>query len=318
VSQQAANTGVPDGDSRLSIIRNYKFINTLRPHTNGTLEMYVSVTPNGVIHQLTGAGLSTFKWVPAPTTESGISMTTVSTAGALVNNPLFGNTLDPGSFQNPPQWRLVNAVHRFEFTGSSLYNSGTVVVNPVNTTQGPITIATSSAARPTRPVSFFNPTPVPLNNANTYTGSARTSFGIVQLPRDTAYDDTEVACGTQVLGNRSPFLNATANDERVFNYPSHPSIRVYRVLYSGLNAEASITITSDVCIQYLVSPDSTEATLAKPSEMTDTSLLNNFLGSVGASPMVMSGVSVAKDVVKHVIRKKFPTLQGIMDAVDPM
>lgn len=308
---------MPDGDSRLSIVRNFKFINTLKPNANGYLDMYISVCPNGVIHQLGGLQASTVLYKENVTATGGFDAITVNTSNRLILNPLLPRTATPKDSIRNTAYRVVNAVHKFEFTGPTLYNGGLVTVNPVTTTTSPATLPAPGTDRELQRV---EPIAIPVNNASTLSTAAKNPFTIVQLPRDTGYEHDDAATIGRFYSSEYtiPFVPTEGIADTYYGgYAPHPSLRVYRVRYEGLNAEASISITSDVCVQYLVDIAAApgEATFAKPSEFTDSNMLMNFLGAVGSSPMVQLGINAAKRIITEAVRHRAPVLLPLMNGV---
>lgn len=311
---QAAGTGVPDGDSRLSIVRNFKFINTLKPNANGFLDIYLSVSAQGVIHQLAGLQDATVIYPSSISAPSGFLPQPLTISNRLIANPILPSVSTPVNPASMAPFRVVNAVHKLEFTGPTLYNGGTFVANPVTATIDPDTVATSGQPRD---VSVVQGLTIPVNSSTTLAGAAKSSFTIVQLPRNTEYfDEPALSVGYGSSSATAPFIPNDGNTGYLYGGATpHPSLRIYRVRYQGLSTEASITVTSEVCVQYLVNLTSTEATLARPSEFTDSNMLQNFLGAMGSSPLMKLGADAAKLMIRNTLKTRAPMLLPLMDAV---
>lgn len=315
VTGQAAGTGVPDGDSRLSIVRNYKFINTLSPDAQGRLRFYLSVTPAGVIHVTRGASRDTTVYPADATTPTGFKADALTGRDMyLVPDEIVPGHDTPVLKGSPPLYRVVNAIHSIQYSGASLYDSGNMTIDPVYREAAERAIPSTGSPSLARFIAPNNGAII--HNTNTFVSHAKSSATVVQLPRDTAYSSSGMISMTQRTGGifDAPFVVPGSGNGVYAGYLAHPSLRTYCVEYTGLNPQASITVTSEVCLQYLVDPDETNNVLAKPSEITDSNVLQNFLGVLGASPLVVGGYRAVKSLVSSAVRTRAPMLAPLLSA----
>lgn len=173
-----SRTGVPDGDNHPSIVRNLRSSVTLKPNSNGSLLFYVVLNPNGTVQQVSGADIASTPYYTVMSTQAtGIGWTAGTGPGALVGPKLLLTPTDPSSAIGPGILRVVSAVHRVTFTGSSLANGGYVTVDQRDLTRMyHTTIATTGTARQAALTSVPSYTELgPLALA----GPARNSFSLM-------------------------------------------------------------------------------------------------------------------------------------------
>lgn len=127
-------------------------------------------------------------------------------------------------------------------------------------------------------------------------GPARETRHILMLPRDTAYGGDVRACFSNNDGNPDGFPFgitaqktgdvgfATSPTRYYVGIANHNSVRMRLVEYDGLDDDASITISSNVCSQHLIQPGSTMHALARPSDSANQSWLQNFLSKINTEP----------------------------------
>lgn len=306
-----ANTGVPDGNARPSVIWNRRFFNVLRPDSSGNLVFTLYVSPTGIITQIAGANKDGIRYPLDPNASTGIiGPVVVSSPTNRLADQVCEFSVNPVNVHNPrdSMYRVVNAVHNIRFTGSALANGGSVSITPINNDAEPREIGMHGGTDfQTRTVAADNVYVPPMLSASSMVGSARDSLTLIHLPRDTSYHHTgAVAVNSQTLTGYEITQGCAA-------FMHHPATRVYVLSYSGLDATASITIDSRVCIQETVPALDSLQSLAKPSEMTDTNVLNNFLGSASSSRLMGWGLDQAKRIVMQFVRAQYPVLSKLLD-----
>lgn len=299
------NTGVPDCNNKPSLVFNRHFINTLKPNASGQLKFTVMVSPNGVIHQVAGAAFPGTWYILAPSSPSGVTATAMTHNTNLVFNPVVYQATEPsGSYRGTMSWRVVNACHTVEFTGSSLHNGGSVVVNEISPDFSMNSIVTSGIPRPAWDSKLLA-TNYTVPTARTLSGPARNSFTLMHLPVNTAYQDAdEVLASGSVSELLLPYNSAIM--------APHRSCRIYSVEYNGLSTDASVTITSRVCIQQTIDPNDSMRCIAKPSEATDVSLLENTLRAIGSSRLLSWGKDAAASIVKGALSEGFSAALALL------
>lgn len=306
-----ANTGVPDGNAKPSITWNRRFLNVLKPDANGDLKFTVYVSATGVITQCVGANYSGERFPLDSSAPSGVAASTyvVSSYNRIKDEVCqFHSQPSVVSTASDSAYRVVNAVHQLRFTGSALANGGTVTVTAINNEpEDDVIGATVGGVSISRPVDRDNAYIRPVLNSTSMVGSAREPITLIHLPRDTSYYSTSRNGANLEYSNQGyEIANQCAA------HMHHPSTRVYVIEYSGLDKSASITVDSRVCVQETVPGGDSLQSLARPSEMTDTNMLNNFLGSVANSPLASWGVDQAKRMVTAYVRSRYPALSNMI------
>lgn len=304
---QPAGTGLPDGDGRLSIVRNFRFVRTLRPDSGGSLVFRLGFTPWGVINQVVGATASITEYPTLPSAIGGFTSSTTTSSAYTFNDYIVPGSPDPLNTYSasnpaiPSLYRIPNATFKVRYTGTSLDNSGSVVINQITPQFSPDTIQTYSTPRP---VFSSKAMGAIVNNGQTVIGSARDSYSMVAVPRDAEYASSfEVSRGSF---NQSVFAIGSTGA----GFRPHPSMKMFNLDYRGLSTTASITVEADVCVQYLVDPDDPEAAIARPSEVAPQSSLLQTLAALSGSPLVAQGTAVFGQVAKALASQGLSALVG--------
>lgn len=122
---QPSNTGVPDGDGRLSIIRNAKRIYTLKPSAGGELSFFLGASPDCLLWQGMGASITTQRYNRDAGSLSGIEIVpTTSPIGPFITK-LTGYNSNADTQDQDPLWRVVSYKASVSYVGPPLTASGT-------------------------------------------------------------------------------------------------------------------------------------------------------------------------------------------------
>lgn len=278
-----AVTGVPDGDGRLAITRNYRSVDTLKPDSNGVIDLYFAATPRGMVHVTRDLATATQSGVVWWSDGAGILKGNSISGVTRVLAPSIDAMTTPGA--PTPPYRVVNGVFKLQFTGSSMYNGGTCAITQralvTDTNAQEVLNGTGINGVRIRPFGARQDL-----SQKAITGPARKDYTAVMLPRDTEYYSTETAFTDQDLNTSVPGIvmgptSGLTGWKAFAGWNPHPSARVYHVRYEGLDASASITIDSRYCIQMLIpNVDTNLLPFARPSEATNQSVLSQVLAKL--------------------------------------
>lgn len=299
------NTGVPDGDAAPAVVRNLRAHTTMRPDSTGRLAFALLVSPMGVIHQLEGGAITRPRYGFNAGSESGLVLASSTTSGNDFKPfPLTLTPLNPSNNASTASLRLVNAMHTVSFTGSSLHNGGTVTVDSVDLVSlTPHIIKTYNDGSRTV---LLNQAPntglATALTANALVGPARNGFSAVHLPvnRDYVHVEPMVSSVGGAIGcdGAAGFTLLTP--------------RLVRVVYTGLDQSATITVDSRVCVQEQIrSSDSSWYPLAKPSELAPPNLLQTFLGKSGSERLYAWGQDRLRSLLVNAARYAVTSATGI-------
>lgn len=291
----AAGTGVPDGNPAPSVVRNIRDTITLTPDQNGRIFVYVVPTLIGTVHLTSGNGPTTWRYLLDSTTASGIKTESASTGGRMVGPTLSVGV--PNLSSNMPQVgraRLVNAVHVFRYTGPPLTAGGSVTVDERAITGGiDSTYATTGQPRPCR---LMRTADVQALTPKALVGSAKDTFSVLHLPRNTDYVPPEVAISN--AGYSAIGVPTSAAGTVGVNY--RPLVdRAYVVTYSGLDPSASITVDCRVCVQEEIGASAHHQELlpfAKSSDNASPGVLDAFLSAAGTHRLYEFGADAARTI----------------------
>lgn len=125
------------------------------------------------------------------------------------------------------------------------------------------------------------------------------------MPRDSEYVPVRNIGANTDKSTRVPFLsnvNSQPPAELLAGYLPHPSLRVFEVSYSGLSTDASITLESDVCVQYTIPENNHLVDFARPSEMAPQGLLLNTLAAIGSAATTVARNTSFQKIVSDALR----------------
>lgn len=309
-----ANTGLPDGDPRLAVVLNKKFVLTLAPES-GRIRFFLGVTPRGLVHVLQGThdGTAAGVGTPEATSPDGMIASTSAGSDSVVLANLVGDSpVDwlASASTATAEWRVVNARHKLRFTGSSLANGGAVQIIPMDMLLGRSNIynGDGSGFEARRVVASTS-----VINNQTVIGAARDEFSVLQMPRDTAYANVRDFIVNDSGATRAPFCPSSTDGKPTVARSPHPSLRIFEVVYTGLDASASVTVESDVCVQVVVGPENAMVPFAKPSEAAPQGVLTQILAAVGAAGNTIARNTTFQRILHSSLRSYSPALLSLLD-----
>lgn len=317
VSASPSGMGVPDGDSQLSITIDHRNQFTFRPNASGVIAIAFIPGVYGSIIQFVGHCNAT---MPQFDAAAGLSCT-LSGTGTVNDDTgvLNGHTLpyaqlptNLGTTAYGPngvaKFRPIMQVADISFTGSSMENAGSVTVckmayssfdtNQLNFTPGSeyaranTSIWQTNGSFPTDPSGC-------VNQGKSTTFAAKQNFAIRNIPASWDYESVRVTSALTSPGGL-PYCRAAIIEfggAGVSLASINPGISqncpVTVVCYEGLQASASITVSSRTCMQYTVAPKSGVSEFAKPSPPKNQQSLDRAVNKARASPLVETISSIA-------------------------
>ena len=271
-----AVSSYPDGNPLPSITVDYKSIFVLRPDAAGRIAFTLTPASNGVLTvqygKLAGVPIVSI----APTTASGLNVTTSNTGdelyGTIPEQRAFNASQGYGSSAKPAltAFRTVVAVADVSFTGSSMMNGGTVTVSTTSSAMNPVgtrpwTYSTSQVvALPAIDTSTAGNISDAVAMPSTVAFPARQSFTLRTMPRTAEYLPTaqNVYTDADSLPLGYARMAGTTGD---FPGPVYSDAPWKTALFSGLDPTASITVAVRHCVQYAVDDTSSMVSLAGAS-----------------------------------------------------
>lgn len=282
---QPSNTGMPDGDGRLSIVRNRKYLFTLLPDSTGNLEFVIGATPASVLWQR--RGISFFSHKAMASSTNGIGYTTSSTEAVFGSRPFElmdginpGSATSTNSANSPLGWRVMSLRATVRHTGPPLTASGWVYGKQMNTNVMDRSFPTTGwdhLYKTTQSQTF----PSPVDSRST-AGPARDTYSTLLVPRDTKYE----------IPMRDVLATEADGENKIFGgyWAPHSSLPLAYYNYTGLSPDCRITVEVDLCYQTIVDPDSPLLSFAKPSEMGEPTFLARALTYLSNQPAVKRGL----------------------------
>lgn len=284
----SGSTGLPDGDNQPAVTMDLRSIHTLRPLSNGSLKFALFPSSRGALVMVEG---SSSTGIPeavnniSNTAGAGFTVTNIpagtSFQGLIPDSRLGGSiTGGWGSVVAPlfTAFRSVVTVADINYTGTTLQDSGAVTIDSCPSTfvdngTRPWTYDTTKA----HGVRVFDAGTVadilsrPGSSVSSVTMPARKPFTTRVLgsgkyhdfgPRIHDVDDNAVS---------SPFAYACVNaTTQSLPGPSYEDTSFKCISYSGLDPNASITVSLRYCVQVSVGAASPMFTVAKTSPPKDT------------------------------------------------
>lgn len=252
------------------------------------------MSPGGCVHLLNGTTDAPLYHgaVASPDQPTGLVPITAATG------PVAGGALFPLSdirYGATPaadtEWRLVSATHTMRFTGSALNNGGSLVITPCDYPRGREAVLKSTDGAGT--VYCVASSPSGETNQFSLVGAARDTMSVLQVPRDSSFQPVRTFVGAPTGDTRVPFVPVDGTGKPCAFWAPALNTRIYEVAYTGLSADATITLESNICVQSLISESNTAYPFAQPSERANPTLLSAFLSAVNSSvSTVMRGVDV--------------------------
>lgn len=290
-----SGVGIPDGDQRMQIVRDFRYRYTLKPAADGSLTFLVGYTPYGVLQQLAGSARTFKKTTPLSTAPAGWAALTdvTATAGTFIED-MVG---DPTRWDLSPysEHRLVSLLATCTFTGSHMNNQGSVIARNMN-------VVDSGTAH----IQYNTNNSVTVPNRDVYRGYSLSSSSLVGAARET-YSARIHPRDRQyypLMPGRGPItslsgLSTVADSQRCMALPiTDAPFSLFH--YDGLASDASITVDITVCNQCVVNPaEGSLMPFAKPALPADVTLLDRAVNFLSSSSHVKKGLAVASNALAN-------------------
>lgn len=314
VAMPSMNIGYPDGDNRPTVTMDYRRTYTMTPDSSGRVAFGIGTGYHGCFIKGIGSLTTSAGFTPVAITSGGGFQILASTTTAGDTDMGLVPIVSPVNYTSNtfPAYRPLVAVADVVFTGSSMYNGGSVVVaktSTANTLNG----VYSSADVPSYLARGVNPA----ITATSVVGAARDSYTSRVVPADPEFIPFQVAATDASASSPSSYTNALISpgfttERKVNTMPCEQAGAIWYD-YSGLDASASITVTVRYCVQYSVRGDSEFVPIARPSPPPpdNPGVLSRVFSAITNSP---AALQFAANTVGHLMPASRPLLSIAAEA----
>jgi len=286
VGATTESIGFPDGDPRLSIVRDFRQVVTIRP-VGGIIEFALACTPYGALAIHTGS-------IPTPAQLPGYvgvssdvidwKTPTQSEVALIGTNGIFNLLPYDETVSAAPQmggaimapysavaWRPLVVTADVLFTGNSMLNGGSVRVHRFTPALSPAVIPGRAADSEIIDMRMQNPRSATAAALTVF--PARNSLNLRNVCPKPEYQNMWTSTGSwQIRPLAVDLTNGVSAVENILWQGLSDSTGVSIVRYAGLDGSASITIELRSCLQLQLSPGSALASMAKSSPPASLSL----------------------------------------------
>lgn len=278
VSVSQLSRGFPDGDQNPSVTMDLKTTFTLTPNlATKSISFAIAPNSNGAFVVLDGYcgtqnygfggwdGASARGWT-APVFAGNAWNGAYNDSRLNILDASWG-TQGPGAFS---KFRPIVAVADVVFTGSSMYDGGSVSVNVLSDAFSHSTDANYSTSGGIKTHRVLNSTFAEAlastrSQQTTLTVPARNSF-TVRVLGSSVYKDTDQVAYTDPTDNKARFgYPCDFATTGLVPGPVYADCPLKVVTYTGLDSSASVTVSIRYCVQLAVISSSTIGAFASPS-----------------------------------------------------
>lgn len=318
-----SSIGLPDGDNQPSVTMDLRSIHTLKPLSNGSLKFAIFPSSRGALVMVEGSSATS---LPEAILNLGAGLPSGITTYALpAGTPFQGLIPDSrmggsfttgwGSVAAPlfTAFRSVVTVADINYTGTTLQDSGAVTID---------TCPSTFVDNGTRPWTYDTTKSHGVRVLDSGTVSdilfrAGSSVNSVTMPARKAFTTRVLGSGnyhefgprihdTDDVAVSSPFAYACANaTTQSLPGPVYEDTSFKCISYTGLDPDASITVSLRYCVQVSVGASSPMFTVAKASPPKDTPTmdwyerLRSYLPTVEQT--INAGITLAEMALPRIV-----------------